>query len=171
MTAEVEEAGGGAAARLFAALLAAAALLLLALVGEETQWVGGLRVAAQPRMLPLLALAGVLVFAASAAFVLRGDVRQVKGEAVAWLRPAEYLAYFMLYVGAARWAGYGFATVLFCPLLAWRAGCGLRQRAFAAAFGLGVVLFFKGALSVKIPGGAWYDSLPPAVRSFLILNF
>ena len=166
--------GGGAAARWFAALLSAAALLLLAQIGWQTKWIEGLRPAAQPRMLPLVALSGVLLFAAASAFAARGKADgAAKREAAAWLRPAEYLLYFMLYVGATSALGYGPSTVLFCALLAWRAGCPRRQRAFAAAFGLGVALFFKGVLSVKIPGAGWYDweFLPAAVRLFLTLNF
>ena len=168
------EASGDAATRRFAALLAAAALLLLAQVGWQTKWIEGLRLAAQPRMLPLVALSGVLIFASAAAFAARGEKGgSAKREMAAWLRPAEHLLCFMLYVGAVRALGYGPSTVLFCWLLAWRAGCSGRQRAFAAAFGLGVALFFKGALSVKIPGAGWYDSefLPSAVRFFLNLNF
>ena len=42
----------------------------------------------------------------------------------------------------------------------------------AAAFtGLGIVLVFKAALSVKIPGGAIYEYLPDTLRNFLIVNF
>ena len=166
--------GGGAAARWFAALLAAAALLLLAQIGGQTKWIDGLRPAAQPRMLPLVALLGILAFALPAVFASGGGGKAAaRAEVAAWLRPAEHLLWFMLYVGATRTLGYGPATVLFCALLARRAGCSGRQCAFAAGFGLGVPLFFKGALSVKIPGAEWYDSelIPSAVRLFLALNF
>ena len=165
---------GGAAARWFAALLAALALLLLAQIGWQTKWIDGLRLAAQPRMPPLAALLGILAFSLPAAFARRkNNGRPAWKEAALWLRPAEYLLYFMLYVGATRTLGYGPSTVLFCALLAWRAGCSKRQTAFAAAFGMGVPLFFKGALSVKIPGAEWYDSdfLPDAVGVFLAVNF
>lgn len=157
---------------MFAALLTGVAALLLFQLGEQTKWIDGLRLSAQPRMLPLLALTGMGVFSFTAAFMSSAkDLRLAAAEALIWLRPSEYLLYFILYVGAVPVLGYGPATVLFCPLLAWRAGCHKQQIAFAALFGAGVVVFFKGALSVKIPGAAWYDSLPAALRTLMILNF
>jgi hypothetical protein len=41
----------------------------------------------------------------------------------------------------------------------------------AVLVALAVVVVFKSFLSVKIPGGAIYEYLPDALRSFFILNF
>jgi hypothetical protein len=41
----------------------------------------------------------------------------------------------------------------------------------AGAFGAAVVVLFKAFLSVKIPGGAVYDLLPEAIRTFFYVNF
>ena len=51
---------------------------------------------------------------------------------------------------------------------------GYRSRAMmwiSLGFGGAVVVLFKGLLSVRIPGGAIYEYLPGALRSFFILNF
>jgi hypothetical protein len=42
---------------------------------------------------------------------------------------------------------------------------------YAACIGFSIVVIFKSFLEVKIPGGAIYELLPNALRSFFILNF
>lgn len=154
----------------FALLLVVLALVLLAFAKDQTKWIDGLRFAAQPRLLPVIALFGMglfLVPLAIKAFKITLHYQEI----IIWLRPAEYLFYFLLYVNAVQRLGYGPSTIIFCPLLAWRAGCSVRQRIAAALVGLFVVLFFKGALSVKIPGVEWYENLSEPMRTFLILYF
>ena len=78
----------------------------------------------------------------------------------------------MVYVFAVPQIGYLLATVIFVTLMALRVGYrGPRMLGIAAATGLGIVLIFKTALSVKIPGGAVYEHLPDALRNFMIVNF
>ena len=163
-----------AAAGLFLAVLAGVAVLLLIQLDSQTKWIDGLRLAAQPRLLPLVALMGVALFALGAALLARHGLSRPHGlgaEMIAWARPGEYVLYYMAYVKLVPVIGYGFATAAFCPLLAWRVGCTRTQCAIAAVFGVAVVLIFKAGLSVKIPGASWYEALPGAWRNFLILNF
>jgi len=93
-------------------------------------------------------------------------------EGVSWLRALEYLVWFMLYVYLTPIIGYLAATVLFLVSLTFRAGYRERRMTFAAvAVGFAIVLIFKSFLGVKIPGGAVYEPLPDALRSFMIINF
>ena len=93
-------------------------------------------------------------------------------EILNWVRATEYLVWFMAYVAVVPVAGYLPSTVAFTVLLAVRQG--YRTAAVlvsAAALGAVVVTVFKAGLSVRIPGGAIYEHLPGALRSFMILNF
>ena len=161
----------GAAA--FAAAFLLISLFLLSQLTAETRFSAGGKLFAQPRFWPAIGVAGMSLFGIfhlwSAWKARRGDGL---AEATVWLRALEYFAWFMAYVAAVPIGGYLLSTVLFTVLLALRQGYGaVRQLAAAALLGAGIVLVFKTALAVKIPGGALYDWLPSGLRSFMILNF
>ncbi len=161
----------GAAA--FAAAFLLFSLFLLSQLTAETRFSAGGKLFAQPRFWPAIGVAGMSLFGVFH-FWNAWKARQEGGlaEAAVWLRALEYFAWFMAYVAAVPFAGYLLATILFTVLLAVRQGYGtFRQLAAAAALGAGIVLVFKTALAVKIPGGAIYDILPSGLRSFMILNF
>lgn len=161
----------GAAA--FAAAFLLFSLFLLSQLTVETRFSAGGKLFAQPRFWPAISVAGMSLFGI---FHLwdAWKSRQDGGlaEAAVWLRALEYFAWFMAYVAAVPVAGYLLSTILFTVLLAFRQGyVAVRQLAAAAALGAGIVLVFKTALAVKIPGGALYDILPSGLRSFMILSF
>ena len=161
----------------FLCALALLSLLLIVNIGNETKWVKGVKFIAQPRFWPGLCLIGMAVCSIALAYRLykpgdQPNQAKVWQEVGLWLRPIEYVIYFMIYVFAVGKIGYLFSTLLFCPALAFR--CGYRGRKYFVAallFGLSVVLFFKTFLQIKIPGGALYEYFPDAIRNFMILNF
>lgn len=162
---------------IFAAIFLAASVLLLNQLGAETKFsaktIWSKKIFAQPAFWPAVGVGGMVLFG-----MLHLIVAWIKrqsgeaGEAAFWLRPLEYLAWFMVYVFAVPQIGYLLATVIFMVTLAFRAGYrGARMLGMAGLAGLGIVLIFKTALSVKIPGGAIYEVLPDALRNFMIVNF
>ena len=93
-------------------------------------------------------------------------------EAKRWLQVIEYCVWFIAYVWVVPNLGYLISTLIFLPALAYRAGYHNRKMmTYAAGIGLSIVVIFKSFLEVKIPGGAIYEFLPNALRSFFILNF
>lgn len=158
----------------FAVLFLLASLFLLSQLGSETAFSARGKLFAQPRFWPAVGVIGMAVFGG---LHLLGQVRQRRGgghlwEAGNWLRSVEYLIWFMVYVFAVPVIGYLPATLIFTVALAFRAGYRSKRMLGAAALtGLCVVLAFKSMLSVKIPGGAVYEHLPDAIRSFVIINF
>lgn len=104
----------------------------------------------------------------SVAAVVRGELKEAAG----WLLALEYLAWFMAYVYITPIVGYLSATLVFLLLLTLRIGYRNRRMMIAAVVvALAIVLVFKSFLGVKIPGGAVYEYLPDALRSFMIINF
>lgn len=158
---------------LFSMLLLILAGALLAALPWQTTWIAGKGLAAQPRFWPSLSLGGVVLFAALH-HLSRRQVHRTPGrwtEAMTWIRSLEYIGWYMLYVAAIPVVGYLAATVAFCTLLARRVGYRGKALIWAALFGLCVVLFFKTAMNVKIPGGALYDHAPEGLRYILLRHF
>jgi hypothetical protein len=158
---------------LFSFLLLFAALALLAALPWQTAWLNGRGLAAQPRLWPAMSLSGVVFFAGLHA-VLRGRLDRTPGrwlEGLTWIRSLEFIGWYMLYVVAIPMIGYLPATVIFCTLLALRVGYRGKTLLWAALFGLCVVLFFKTAMNVKIPGGALYEFAPDNLRYILLRYF
>ena len=157
---------------LFATITMLIALALLAAVPWQTTWLPGKGFASQPRFWPALSLCGVVLFGLlnvlSRARVTRTPGRWT--EAVAWLRSLEFIGWYMLYVAAIPIIGYLLATISFCVGLALRVGYRGRTVMIAGLFGLGVVLFFKTAMNVKIPAGAIYHYAPEGLR-YILLRF
>ncbi len=164
-------------AAIFAVLFLLGTLLLASQLGHETKfsakaW-GTSKLFAQPAFWPGVGVGGMAFFGA---MHLIGTWRQRPGwdrrEALYWLRPVEYLTWFMVYVFAVPAMGYLPSSVIFAVAVALRTGYrSARTLGAAALVGLGVVLIFKTALSVNIPGGAIYDHLPADLRNFAIVNF
>lgn len=158
---------------LFATLTMAIALVLLAAIFWQTTWLDGKRLAAQPRFWPALSLIGVVIFGGMNAFS-RLRVTRTPGrwaEAVVWIRSLEFIGWYLLYVWAIPIIGYLLATILFCAVLSLRLGYRGKEIGYAALFGLGVVLFFKTAMNVKLPGGALYEYAPEGLRYILLRYF
>lgn len=159
---------------LFCTLMLVIGGLLIAAIGWQTTWLPGKGLAAQPRLWPSLALGGIVLFAALN-WMLRSKVMRTPGrwrEAFTWIRSLEYVGWYLLYVWSIPVIGYLLATIFFCIGLTLRLG--YRQAlALWSAFGfaLFVVLFFKSAMNVKIPGGAIYDLAPESLRYFLLRYF
>lgn len=159
---------------LFCTLMLIIGLMLIAAIGQQTSWLPGKGLAAQPRLWPSLALGGIVLFAALQ-WAFRFKVLRTPGrwrEALVWIRSLEYIGWYFLYVWSIPIIGYLLATVVFCIGLTLRAGY-RRAVAVWSAFGfaLFVVLFFKTAMNVKIPGGALYELAPESIRYFLLRFF
>ncbi len=163
---------------LFAALFVLGALVLLAYLPDQTAWKSRTRLFAQPRFWPGIGVAGMVLFGA---LHLRAEARRLGrrwpvradwAEARRWGAVLEHAAWFLAYVWLVPRAGYLPATLVLAPLLAWRLGYRSRRMlSIAVLFAFCVVVLFKGLLAVKIPGGALYEYLPGAWRSFFILHF
>ena len=175
-----------AGAFLFALAFFLFALFLLSQVTSETKFSGVAKLYekgrlfakgklfAEPAFWPLVGVLGMAVFGAFHA--LSTWRRRAPGgelaEGAFWLRALEYFLWFMIYVQLAPLIGYLLATLIFTAALALRAGYRRRRTiALASLAGLAIVLIFKTLLSVKTPGGAIYEYLPGALRTFMIVNF
>ncbi len=159
---------------LFAIVFVVAAALLLSQLGSETKWMKGTKFFAQPRFWPAVSVIGMVVFGGLHLWKLprRGFAQVDVKEWIIWFKAIEFVLWFLAYVLLVPILGYLPMTVAFMLLLTYRLG--YRDRfmlSVSAAFGVAVVLVFKGFLNVKIPGGAVYEYLPGALRTFFIINF
>lgn len=147
--------------------------LLIAAIGWQTAWLEGKRLTAQPRFWPTLSLVGIALFAALN-WLSRNQAERTPGrwrEALVWIRSLEYVGWYLLYVWAIPLIGYLPATVIFCVGLTVRLGYRGKAIWLAAAFAMFVVLFFKSAMNVKIPGGEIYQLAPEGLRYILLRYF
>lgn len=159
---------------LFALVFLAASLLLLSQLGEQTRWVKRTELVAQPRFWPSVAVGGMVFFSALHLWKLprRWLVLTDFLEWRIWFFAIEWVLWFLGYVMVVPIVGYLPTTVVFMLLMAWRVGYRERKMMLIAmGFGVAVVLLFKTFLQVKIPGGALYEYLPGALRTFFIMNF
>ncbi|MEP0941475.1 MAG: tripartite tricarboxylate transporter TctB family protein [Rhizobiaceae bacterium] len=152
-------------------------LFLLSQIGSQVTWSSSKSLINQPGFWPVMAICGMVLFGAGELIVTVRRFRSratgdVAAELFDWLKAIEFAGWFLVYVTVVPTIGYLLATLLFCVLLTWRLGYRSRPRLAAAALtGFSIVLVFKSMLSVKIPGGQIYESLPAALRNFMILNF
>ena len=158
----------------YACLCLAFSLFLAVNLPSEVKWVPGMKLLAQPAFWPWAAVIAMVAF--SALHLVSGLLSErLEGrwrEVGFWLRAVEYAGWFMVYVVAVPLFGYLPATILFTVLLTYRLGYrGWRSFGAAALFGFAVVVVFKGFLQVKVPGGAAYEVLPPALRSIMLTYF
>lgn len=150
------------------------ALFLLSQLGSQAPWKSGGKTFTQPAFWPTISIIFMAGFAAlhllSSALSPRLRGRWV--EVWAWVRSLEYAGWFMAYVFTVPQLGYLGTTIIFAVLLALRAGY-RDTRTFLAMAGTGIaiVVLFKSLLQVKIPGGAVYEFLPTALRSFMLTYF
>lgn len=156
----------------FALVFVAVSVLLLALIGRQTAWAEKTRLFAQPRFWPAVSLGlmtglgGLYLYRLPWRQITRDDRRELRN----WATVLEYALWFMAYVLLVPILGYLPVTLVFVPALSWRMGYRSRfMLTISVVFAVAVVVLFKGLLSVRIPGGAVYDYLPGALRSFFIL--
>ena len=158
---------------LFALVFLVAALLLLSQLGSQTKWVKRTEFFAQPRFWPSVAVGGMVLFSALHLWKLPRK-RFAKPDFIEWriwLFALEWVIWFLIYVMVVPVVGYLPTTAAFVPLLVWRIGYRDRKLLWiSVGFAALVVILFKTLLQVKIPGGALYEYLPGALRSFFILN-
>ena len=158
----------------FAVLFLAFALVLLSQVGDQTVWKKGTKLFAQPRFWPAVSLASMALFAA---FHLLGSLVSPRldgrwQEVGFWLKAAEYVVWFLVYVALVPVIGYLLATILFAVVLTFRLGYrSLTWVAISTLSAIAIVLIFKTFLQVRIPGGQIYEYLPTALRSFMLTYF
>jgi len=158
----------------FAAVFLLFAILLLSQLGDQTVWKKGTKLFAQPRFWPAVSLGFMTLFAA---LHLLGSLvsPRIDGrwqEVGFWLRAAEFVLWFLVYVALVPVIGYLLATILFMGALAMRLG--YRSPAWliiSTLSAVAIVLIFKTFLQVKIPGGQVYEFLPTALRSFMLTYF
>ena len=154
-------------------------LALLVSIPFETKWFDGIPLVKQPRFWPTFCIVGMTFFAMPYSIQVwrnyKFQLGQVQGELnelSSWLRPLEYVLYFVLYVWSVPLTGYLLSTLLFFSLLTIRAG----YRSFlmfwvSLATGFGIVVVFKSLLQVKISSGAIYDYLPDSWGTFFMIYF
>ncbi len=167
----------------FAILMAMLSAFLLYSIPHETQWFGGMAVSKQPRFWPAMCIIGLSLFAFGYGFSVwlkaaardqldSTDTHAEMGEMQHWLRPIEFVVYFLVYVMAVPWLGYLLATLAYFLLMTLRMGYRKKSMLWVSlATGLLIVLVFKTLLQVKISSGAWYDLLPDSWATFMIINF
>ncbi|MDD9705705.1 MAG: tripartite tricarboxylate transporter TctB family protein [Paracoccaceae bacterium] len=162
---------------LFALAFAGFAIFILSNLGNQTTWAPRTKLFAQPGFWPGVAGAGMVLFGLLHLRGVRRGMglrrpwisREDRAEARVWVQPLEYTAWFMVYVFAVPRIGHLPATMIFAPALTWRLGYRSPRLLWASlAFGVAVVLIFKGVLGVKIPGGAVYEYLPDSIRAFAL---
>jgi len=159
---------------LFAVLFLAASALLLARLGDQTKWLNGKALFAQPRFWPAIGVGGMVVFGALHLWHLprRRFTRPDYLEGRVWLSILEWVLWFLAYVIAVPIVGYLPTTLIFAPLLSRRMGYkSPRMMWISIAFAFVIVVLFKSVLQVKIPGALAYEYLPGALRSFFIVHF
>ena len=160
---------------LFYAIICLTFSLFLAFnLASETTWAPSTKLLAQPAFWPYLAVYLMVFF--SALHMISSLVSpKLEGrwkEIEFWLRSVEFAGWFMIYVIFVPQLGYLPTTILFAMLLTYRLGYrGIPFMGSAAVFGFVVVVVFKSLLQVKVPGGAVYEYLPPALRSFFLTYF
>lgn len=165
-----------AAEIVFAVISFSVAILLATQWSSQTSWFDGQLIGRQPGLWPLISIIGMLVFGLGEliACLLRNrhlPAGSVLPEVLHWTKASEYLLWFLAYVFSVHWVGYLPATVLFCSLLSWRLGYRTKMVFIAVLMAILIVVVFKGFLSVRIPGGEFYELFPRGIRNFLVLYF
>ena len=163
----------------FAMLMLFIVLVLLVSIPFETKWFDGVPLVKQPRLWPTFCLVGMALFGLLYSIqiwrsykIQLGQVQGELNELSSWLRPLEFVFYFVLYVWSVPLAGYLLSTLLFFSLLTIRAGYRtLLMFWVSLATGFGIVIVFKSLLQVKIASGAIYDFLPDGLATFFMIYF
>jgi len=161
----------------FTLFMTVVAVLLLSLITEETRFYKRLKLPTQPGFWPAIGLGGMVLCGVVLSISgwmknRRSGSSQSEMNEIAFIsRAGEFMLWFMVYVWITPWTGYLFSTLIFMTCLSWRAGYRSgKMQLVAAGLAIGIVVLFKSFLSVKIPSGAVYDLLPPALQSFMATN-
>ncbi len=149
-------------------------VFMLSNLEDQTTWVKGGKLMAQPAFWPYLSVISMAVFATL--HLISGLVSPVIAgrwtEVAFWLRSIEYAVWFLAYVLIVPILGYLPGTILFTIILCLRLGYRQRRTLInAALFAIVVVVLFKSMLQVKVPGGQIYEYLPTTLRSFMLTYF
>jgi len=162
----------------FALLLTTVSILLLSMIGDQVKYFSSKPFYKQPGLWTGIGLVGMVFFSSLYTFtlwrsksLLAKSKQSLLEELWLWVRSAEYLFWFMVYVLAVPVIGYLIATVLFGLLLTCRVGYNAQKIYISITLTtVAIVVIFKSLLLVKIPGGLVYEYFPDAIRNFLILN-
>ncbi len=157
---------------LFAVGFLTVSALLAGFLWDQTTWKDGKDLFSQARFWPAVGVFGMVGFTALHLWQLprKRFVGPDWAEGRNWLRVFEFVGWFLAYVWLVPLIGYLPVTLAFAALLTWRMGYRDRRMLWIAlAFGVAVVVLFKALLQVKIPGSAFYELLPGALRNFFIL--
>ena len=163
----------------FAMLMLLIVLVLVVSIPFETKWFDGVPLVKQPRLWPTFCLVGMALFGLLYSIQIwrnykfqLGEVQAELNELSSWLRPLEFVFYFVLYVWSVPLVGYLLSTLLFFSLLTIRAGYRtLLMFWVSLATGFGIVVVFKSLLQVKVASGAIYDYLPDGWATFFMIYF
>lgn len=167
-----------AAKMFFALLLTIVSILLLSMIGDQVKYFSSKPFYKQPGLWTGIGLIGMVFFSSlytlelwRSKSLLAKSKQSLLDELWLWVRSAEYLFWFMVYVLAVPLIGYLSATVLFGLLLTFRVGYNSQKIYISITLTtVAIVVIFKSLLLVKIPGGLVYEYFPDAIRNFLILN-
>ena len=149
-------------------------LFLVSQLGNQTTWVSGSKLFAQPAFWPIISLVLMTVFAI---FHLIGSYcsPRIHGrmrELGFWMQSLEYAGWFMVYVFTVPMLGYLPTTIVFMCILLFRLGYREPKTIAAGAVSAtAIVLVFKTFLQVKIPAGQIYEALPDGLRSTFLTYF
>lgn len=146
-------------------------VFLVSQLSSQAPWNPNAKPFSQPAFWPTVAVIAMMGFAGlhllSSFLSPRLDGRWT--EVWAWARSLEYAGWFMVYVFIVPLAGYLPTTIVFAVLLGLRMGYRSgRTLGGLVVLAISIVVIFKGFLQVKIPGGAVYEYLPTALRSFAL---
>ena len=163
----------------FAILMLFIVMVLLVSIPFETKWFDGVPLVKQPRLWPTFCLVGMALFGFLYSIQIwknyKFQLGQLQGELnelSSWLRPLEFVFYFVLYVWFVPLMGYLLSTLLFFSLLTIRTGYRtLFMFWVSLATGFGIVVLFKSLLKVRITSGAIYDYLPDGWATFFMIYF
>ncbi len=151
------------------------AVFLASQLGSQTKFFEGMPLEKQPGLWAAIGIVGMLIFGffQMVQFWFHRNGLRAPGfvaEVLIWARAGEYVLWFMIYVSLVPLVTYLPTTLGFLLLMSWRLGY-RKTKHFASAIlaGVLIVVVFKSFLQVKIPGGAFYEFLPDALRSFAIL--
>jgi hypothetical protein len=97
---------------------------------------------------------------------------EARAKIIGWLRPAEFLTYYAVYIWAIQHLGYFPSTLIFVLGMLWRVGL-TAPRWMLAGVGLSVFMIgvFRAGLGVWMPAPEFYELFPDAMRLALMRWF
>lgn len=164
---------------IFALIILSLAFVFVALIPFETRWYDKLVLVKQPSFWPTLCLLGMSVFSIGYSYKIyrlyqnqQDSIKSEWLEVFSWVKPVEYIVYFLIYVYLVPLIGYLISTLLFFSLLTYRVGYRTRKMiCISLLTAFSVVVIFKSLLQVKMASGEIYDYLPNSLATFFIVYF